>query len=98
MWKDKVQERYWWAHIQDQLDELIYELSKAEEEEAALFYLLGLHLNDLSDLEFFNVKEQVKIKKLLGDLMIFSHDHSGLLTQALQILREQKKRNARSAI
>ena len=33
MWKDKVRQRYRWARIQDELDELLYELSKAEDEE-----------------------------------------------------------------
>ena len=98
MWKDKIHERYWWARIQDQLDELIYELSKAEEEEAALVYLLGLHLSNFSDLKFFDARERAKVIKLLTALMDFSKQHSKLLTQALQESENKKEHNARASV
>ncbi|MBI4358799.1 MAG: hypothetical protein HY584_05820 [Candidatus Omnitrophica bacterium] len=98
MWKDTVRERYWWAQIQSQLDELIYELSKAEEEEAALFYLLGLHLSDLSDLKFFSEREQIKIRGLLTELMNYSNQHLTILSKVLEELKAQKEHDARSAV
>ena len=53
MWTENVKDRYWWVKIQSQLEELMCELSMAEEEEQTDLYLLQLHLNNESDLSFF---------------------------------------------
>ena len=99
MWKDIVQERYWWARIEDQLDELIYELSKAEEEEATLLYLMGLYQDDSLDLQFFTEEECQKVRQLLSILMDYSLKHRDMLSELLEGL-DSKKRNphARAAI
>ena len=96
MWNDKIRDRYWWASIRNGLDELICELNKAEEEEAALLFLLGLHLSDVPDLEFFDEKEQAKITGLLALLIEFANQHSSLLVQAIQRLEERREYNARA--
>ena len=98
MWRDEVHERYWWATIQGQLDELIYELSKAEEEEAAVLYLLGLHFDNAVDLKFFNHEEQERIKELLSILMNYSIKHREILEKAIKELTEKRKKNARQTI
>ena len=80
------------------MDELIYELSKAEEEEAAIFYLMKLHFDNAVDLKFFSEKEGEKIKQLLSFLMHYSNKNRDLLTQAIKELVEKRKGSARTAV
>lgn len=98
MWQDKVRERYWWAGIQNQIDELMYELSKAEEEEAAVLYLLGLYVDNAADLKFFDEKKREKIKGCLSVLMNHSARHRELLNQAAERLAEKKRGHAQPAV
>lgn len=94
MWKDKVSQRYRWAAIQDQFDELIYELTKAEEEEEVGLYLLRLHYDNEIDLGFFSPLEKERIKKLLTVLMSDTARHRELL---LEVIAELKGKRARHA-
>ena len=93
MWKDKARERYPWAKIQSQLDELIYELSKAEDEEEVELSMLRLHAGDKVDFEFFTPEEARKVKKLLFILIRDTQKHQALLNVAVKELERKKKLN-----
>lgn len=94
MWRDPVRKRYRWAAMQSQMDELIFELSKAEEEEEIGLYLLRLHYDNEVDLRFFTQREKDKIKKLLGILMNDTARHRELLTSVMRELAEKKGSHA----
>ncbi len=94
MWKDKVSQRYRWAAIQDKFDELIFELSKAEEEEEVGLYLLRLHYDNEIDLRFFDQGEKEKIKRMLGVLMADTVRHRELLSKIIAELKEKRPRHA----
>ena len=91
MWKDKAKERYPWAKIKNQLDELIYELSKAEDEEEVELSMLRLHAGNKIDFEFFTPEEAGKVKKLLAILIKDTQRHQALLSGAVEELEKKKK-------
>ncbi len=91
MWKDSVRNRYRWAGIENKMDELIYELSKAEEEEEVGLYLLHLHYDNEIDLNFFSKTEKGKIKKLLGILINDTMQHRERLALVIKELMEKRK-------
>lgn len=98
MWRDKVIHRYRWAEIHDKFEELIFELTKAEEEEEVGLYLLRLHYNNEADLGFFNAREREKIKSLLGELVKDTILHRELLSKVIEELKARRSKHAGSGI
>ena len=98
MWRDKVTQRYHWAGIHDKFEELIFELTKAEEEEEVGLYLLRLHYDNEIDLDFFNLREKERIKKLLTILMDDTARHRELLLKAIAELKARRVKHAGSGI
>lgn len=90
MWKGDIREHYPWAKIQSQMDELIYELSRAEDEEGAELIQLQLHLDDKTDLGFFTQEEAEMIASLLSVLIGDTMKHQNLLGNAIKDLKEKK--------
>ncbi len=88
MWKDEVRERYWWHEMRGALDQLLYELAKAEDEEELGFYLLHFYQTTQSDYECFTKEEEKKMKRLLGFLMHQTQKHRKWLGE---IIAELKK-------
>jgi hypothetical protein len=87
-WMDPVRKRYKWAQIEGRLEELIYELSKAEDEEEAGLYLLRLHYENGTDMVFFTVKEKRRIRKLLAILIEDTKRHRELIAGVVRKLAE----------
>jgi len=87
MWKDKISDRYPWAKIKDHLDELIYELEKAADEEEVELSLLKLHLGNEIDMRFFTAREREKVKKLMAVLITDTDKHYVLLGEAVKELK-----------
>lgn len=79
----------------EQLDELIYGLSKAEEEGEVGIYLLRLHLENDVDLRFFKPKEREEIKKQLSFLIDETARHRELLAAAIEEMRQRRESDAR---
>ncbi|OGW86831.1 MAG: hypothetical protein A3C35_05410 [Omnitrophica bacterium RIFCSPHIGHO2_02_FULL_46_11] len=98
MWTENVKDRYWWVKIQSQLEELMCELSMAEEEEQTDLYLLQLHLNNESDLSFFTKEEQKKIRDLLSALIKDTARHSNLLGEMQERFKKLGEQNVRPAL
>ena len=90
MWEQRIRERYPWAKIQDRLDELLLELSKAEDEEDVELSLLSLHFGNRIDLDFFTKREQQQIKKRLSTLIKDTRKHCELLARAVQEIKDKK--------
>jgi len=88
VWKDEVKKRYPWAKIQNQIDELYYELSKAEDEEDIELSMLGLQIERKVDFDFFTKKEKQKVKKLMSILIEDTRKHGELLRKALNALKK----------
>ncbi len=87
MWNDKVKEHYWWAEIRSQLQKLIWELSKAEDEEEVDLYYIRLHFDNETDLGFFTKNEKNEIKKQLSILMADTEKHIRLLGEINEELK-----------
>ncbi len=94
MWRDRVKERYRWARIHSQMDELIYELTKAEDEEEVGLYLLRLHCDNEIDLKFFARIEKALIKNLLTTLVNDTVRHRELLTEIIGELKDKRRVHA----
>jgi len=94
MWKDKVKHRYRWAGIQDKFDELIFELTKAEEEEEAALYLLRLHVENEIDLSFFTEREKEKVKRLLRFLIKDTARHRDSIAKVIAELKNKRQPHA----
>ena len=91
MWKDKAKDSFWWMEVRSEIDELLCELCKAEDEEEVGIYLLSLHFKNEKDLKFFTKKEIVTIKKLLSFLMSDTHRHRELLGEMGKELSELRR-------
>ena len=95
MWSDQIRGRFWWAKIQSQLDKLLYELSKAEDEEELELYVLELHQRNEEDLKYFSTEERKKIEELLTVLIRGSRKHKELLGRIVKELEEVRAQHAR---
>lgn len=87
MWNDEIKERYWWAEIQNQIQNLVWELSKAEDEEGVDLYLLRLHFDNEPDLKFFTEPEKNIIKQQLSVLISDTEKHLRLLNEMNEELK-----------
>lgn len=94
MWKDNVERRYHWAKIRSQLDELLFELSKAEEEEEVGLYLLRLHLDNKIDLKFFTAAQRERVSALFSILINDTKRHQELLAGAIRELGQKRQIHA----
>ena len=88
MWTEDVKDRYWWLTIRNELEELLGELLRAEDDEGTDLYLLQLHFANHSEIEFFTKAEQTEIKKLLSILINDTAKHRNLLAQMAFQLKE----------
>ncbi len=84
MWKDRVRERYWWREINNQIDELLFELAKAEDEEEIDLYLLNLHQKNEGDFQCFTKQEKELVQRLLAFLIQDTIQHRKLLTKIIK--------------
>ncbi len=81
MWNDKIQDRYWWHSVKGGVDELLYELAKAEDEEEVGFYLLNLYRSNDADFKCFTKSKEITIKRLLDFLMRETLKHRAMLSE-----------------
>lgn len=84
------EELYRRIRLQAKIDTLLHKLHKAESDEEAGIYRLGLHLDSDSDLDFFSMDEREKIKGLLKALVNDTARHAKLLEAAARELKEKK--------
>lgn len=91
MWKDAVEKRFSWAAMEGELEKVLYELIKAEEEEDAGIYLLLMHYDHAREENPFTLKEKEKILHSLSLLIGESRKHQKLLQGMIEQL-ERKER------
>ena len=91
MWGDQIRERYWWLSMQNEIEELFYQLSKAEDEEEVGVYLLRLHFENEQDLRFFSAKERKKVKELLSNLIDDTIRHKDMLFELTEEIKSIQK-------
>ena len=90
MWKDEIQKRYFWASMECELEKVLYELIKAEEEEDAGIYLLMMHYNHAEEENLVAMKEKEKILHELSILIGDSRKHQKLLQAMIEQLEKKK--------
>ena len=93
MWSDKARDRYWWVEARNQIEELLCELSKAEDDEEADLYYLELLLKDEADLEFFLEAERKEIERLLAILIEDTKKHHSLLGEMSEEIKRLGQKN-----
>ena len=90
MWKDTVEKRFFWATMGQEVEKLLYELVKAEEEEDAGIYLLMMHLDHACETIPFTTKEKAKMLRLLSILIEESQGHQKRLLEIIAKLEKEK--------
>ncbi len=80
MIKERIRLPYPWIKIKNEIDELLYKLSLAEDEEESELFLFQLYLQDEEDLSFFSPKEQEEIRGLLKLLIEDTRRHTELIS------------------
>lgn len=90
-WEEKIEKEYEWAQIQNQREELLFNLYKAEDEEEAGIYLMQLHLNNKADMDFFNPKERERVEELLTLLIRDTTKHRDLLDEVVNEIEKKIK-------
>ena len=83
MWHDAVEKRYFWASMEEELEKILFELIKAEEEEDAGIYLLMMHYDHAMEENPLILKHREKILHLLSILIGESRKHQKLLQDAI---------------
>lgn len=83
MWKDAVEKRFFWAPMEQELERLLFELIKAEEEEDAGIYLLMMHYDHANGEHPFGPEENERILHCLSILIGDSRKHQKLLQDAI---------------
>ena len=95
VWKDAVEKRYFWASIEHELEKILYELMKAEEEEDSGIYLLMMHYEHAEKEVPFSYEERKKILGHLKTLIEDSRKHRRLLQEIIDRLRERTRSETR---
>ncbi len=90
MWKDAVEKRFFWASMGKEVEKLLYELVKAEEEEDAGIYLLLMHFDHAQDAIPFTASQREKILHSLSILIEDSRKHQRLLQEVIAKLEKEK--------
>ena len=87
MIKDRIRLPYPWIKIKNEMEELLYKLSLAEEEEDGGLFLFRLYLQSEEDLSYFSQEEREEIKSLLGILMEDTRRHTELIAEMIQEIK-----------
>ncbi len=90
MWNDKVEKRFFWASLGEDVEKVLFELIKAEEEEDAGIYLLMLDYDHAREEDSRVLGEKEKILHLLSILIGESRKHQKLLQDAIESLEKRK--------
>lgn len=90
VWKDAVEKRFFWATMGQEVEKLLYELMKAEEEEDAGIYLLKMHYDHAKEPLPFTAAQKEKIQHLLSVLIGETHGHQKLLQEMITQLEKEK--------
>ena len=90
MWKDAVEKRFFWASMGKEVEKLLYELVKAEEEEDAGIYLLLMHLDHAHTTIPFTSSQKEKILHSLSILIEDSKKHQRLLQEVIAKFEKEK--------
>lgn len=86
--KDRIRLTYPWIKIKNEIDEILYELSIAEDDEESQLFLLRLHMENREDMNFFTAEEKEEIKALLTILSMDAERHMELLEEMMKEIRE----------
>lgn len=89
MWKDAVEKRFFWASMEQEVEKLLFELIKAEEDEDAGIYLLMMHYDHAREEDPFTLQEREKILHQLSILIGESRQHQRLLQEAISQLEKR---------
>ncbi len=87
MIQDRIRLPYPWIKIKSELEELLYKLSLAEDEEDGELFLFRLYLQDDQDMSYFSPKEQEEIKGLLSLLIEDTRRHTELIGEMIQEIK-----------
>ncbi len=90
MWKDEVEERFFWASMKGEVEKILYELVKAEEEEDAGIYLLMMHYDHAREEGVPPFSDKEKILEKLSILIKESRKHQKLLQEMIEQLEKKK--------
>ena len=88
MWRDEIEQRFFWASMKDELEKILYELVKAEEEEDAGIYLLMMHYDHAREENGFHAFDKEKILERLAILVGESRKHQKLLQGMIERLEK----------
>lgn len=83
MWHDAIEKRYFWASMEEELEKILFELIKAEEEEDAGIYLLMMHYDHAREEDPCVIAPREKVLHLLSILIGESRKHQKLLQDAI---------------
>lgn len=89
VWKEPVEKRFSWAKMEREVEKLLYELVKAEEEEDTGIYLLMMHYDHARDEKTFTKAENERILHSLSLLIGDSRKHQKLLLDAIEKLENK---------
>ena len=89
MWKDAIEKRFFWAALEQEIEKLLYELIKAEEEEDSGIYLLMMHYDHARQKNPFSPEENERIVHLLSVLIGDSKKHQRLLQDAISQIEKR---------
>ena len=93
MWNDKVEKRFFWASMGEDVEKVLFELIKAEEEEDAGIYLLMLDYDHARVEDSRVLGKKGEILHLLSILIGESRKHQKMLQDAIESLEKRKTKS-----
>ena len=97
MWKDAVEKRYSWASMERELEKMLFELIKAEEEEDTGIYLLMMDYDHARVEDPRILEQKEKILNLLSVLIGESRKHQKFLQEAIAGLEKKGQKHESGA-
>ncbi len=89
MWNDAIEKRFFWASLDQEVEKILFELIKAEEEEDAGIYLLMMHYDHAREENPLAIGDKNKVLHLLSILIGESRKHQRLLQDAIELLEKR---------
>ncbi len=84
---DRIRLSLPWIKIKNEIDEILYKLSIAEDEEEAELFLFRLYMENETDLAFFTQEERNEIQTLLKILSLDTSRHLEIIGKMIQEIK-----------
>jgi hypothetical protein len=91
-WTEPKNRRLFWAAVQEDVANLIRDLTQAEEDEEVDLYRFNLYASNAGDLEVFSESHRAKVAFYLNHLIADTRRHARWIRRLIRVLKRFESR------